>query len=93
MSIPTEVVTAYGLPGAVILALVGTLLWVVRLMATGRLVPSRYYDEVRASRDAYKESSDEYRDQVRDLTTVGDLALHFLAATKDAATDKGGDDA
>lgn len=46
--------TAFGLPGAVILALVGLLVWIVRKLFKGDIVTRREADEIRANGDRWR---------------------------------------
>lgn len=57
-------VTDFGLPGAVILFLMGLVGWGIRQLFTGRVVTSREVDDVRADRDRWRTSAEASSAQV-----------------------------
>lgn len=92
-------VTGFGLPGAVILALVGVLLWVVRRIVRGQLVDVRYLQEERertalerARGDNLEKANDKLTDVLREVLVDKDLGLHLLTSVRTQARTNGGDE-
>lgn len=85
-------ITSFGLPGAVILALVGTLLWIVRKIVTGDLVPVRHLDEANERADNYQKANSDLIAALREVVTDKDLGLHILSALRADAQANRGDD-
>lgn len=85
-------ITSFGLPGAAILALVGTLLWIVRKIVTGDLVPARYLDQEREKAENYRAANEKLIEAVRELVTDKDLSLHMLTSLRAQTQAKRGDD-
>jgi hypothetical protein len=85
-------ITSFGLPGAVILALVGTLLWIVRKIVTGDLVPRAALDRERERGELYRQANDKLTDALREVVTDKDLGLHMLASLRAQAQANRGDD-
>jgi hypothetical protein len=80
-----------GIPGAVILALSGIVLYAVRAIIRGKLVPERYYQEALERGENYRLANASLVDQLRELTTNQDLALEMLTALRAHAEVKRGD--
>ena len=70
----------------------GLLVLVVVMIFTGRLVPKRYYDREVQRGDALQVTVNSLTDQLRELTTDKDLALHMLSSVRHRADMAGGDD-
>lgn len=85
-------VTSFGLPGAVILALVGTLLWIVRKIVTGDLVPVRVLDAERERAENFRQANEELTTALREVLTDKDLGLHMLSSLRAQAQANRGDD-
>ena len=85
-------ITSFGLPGAVILALVGTLLWGVRKVVTGELVPVRYLDQERQRSENYRIANEKLTEALREVVTDKDLGLHMLASLRAQSQANRGDD-
>lgn len=77
-------VTDFGLVGAVILALVGVLLWIVRRIVRGELVPVRYLDQERQRSAHYQEANEKLIEALREVLTDKDLGLHMLTSLRAA---------
>ena len=59
-----QFVTSFGLPGAVILSLVGLLAWIVRKLFTGDIVTRREADDIRVDRDRWRTAAEVSNEQV-----------------------------
>lgn len=59
-----QFVTVYGLPGAVILCLVGLVAWIVRKLFAGDIVTGRERDELKADRDRWRTAAESSSAQV-----------------------------
>ena len=70
----------------------GLVILVVVMIFTGRLIPKRYYDREVQRGDALQVTVNSLTDQLRELTTDKDLALHLLSSVRSRADMAGGDD-
>ena len=59
-----QFVTSFGLPGAVILSLVGLIAWIVRKLFTGDIVTRREADDIRVDRDSWRTAAEVSNEQV-----------------------------
>lgn len=92
MELPaSSLIEAIGLPGFVILLLVSLLIYMVRMIFTGKLVPVRYYQDAVERGENYRLANASLIDQLRELTTNQDLALEMLTALRAHAEVKRGD--
>lgn len=91
MDLPPGLITSVGIPGAVILALVGVLLRIVSKIVDGRLVPLRYYDDALKSIANYQAANEKLTEALRELSTDKDLGLHILQAIRASAQAERGD--
>jgi hypothetical protein len=87
----SSLIEAIGLPGFVILLLVSLLIYMVRMIFTGKLVPVRYYQDAVERGNKYELANASLIDQLRELTTNQDLALEMLTALRAHAEVKRGD--
>lgn len=85
-------VTAFGLPGAVILFLVGLLGWIVRKIVKGELVPARYLDQERERSRNFEAANVKLTDLLREVLTDKDLGLHILSSLRAQSQAREGDD-
>ena len=59
-----QFVTSFGLPGAVILCLVGLIAWIVRKLFTGDIVTRREADDIRVDLDRWRTAAEVSNEQV-----------------------------
>ena len=62
------------------------------MIATGRLVPRRYYELEVKRGDKVQEAVDSLTKQLREITTDKDLGLHFLESMRIRAESARGDE-
>ena len=70
--------------GAFVTGLVGTVIYGLRLLLVGKLVPGRLHDEVRKDRDAYRAAADTALAATREMS--GNVARLTSAVEQLAAT-------
>lgn len=79
-------VTSFGLPGAVILSLVGVLLWVVRKFFTGDVVSRKVHEDRMTDRDEtirdLRKTVDNLTRALQNLAVVGQGAAYVVRSVE-----------
>lgn len=65
-----------------VVALVGVLLWIVRRIVRGQLVPDRYLDQERERANSFQAANEKLTEVLREVLVDKDLGLHMLTSLR-----------